>query len=395
MKKNKTGFWIFGVNGNIGSSLIAIKYISNYHKNIFDNCLSYDDQFRKLNLIDFGEVCIGGVDLQKGNIKDKFKYLISEKIIPSKYQNLLSRFDTSKFTIDYYQNYLKNLKDFNDIKYQKEIIKTTRNIIRKFKASNKLDKVICINLISTEESFHEKNKFDNLKWADFEKKIISKEKLSNSTLYAIASLQESCHYINFTPNIDIELKPLQELARQNKICFAGKDGKTGETLIKSALAPLFEIRKLNVLSWLSYNFLGNNDGKSLSNPRKKETKVTSKNDYLSKSLKSSKDLFTKIEIDYVPSFGDWKTAMNFIHFEGILNTKMTMQFTWQGCDTILALPIIIDLVRFTNYFSSIKRIGYLKELNLYFKSGLNQSDNLVNQYNHLLKAIENAETDLA
>lgn len=395
MKRNKVGFWIFGINGNIGSTLIAINHISKHHKDIFNNCLSYDDQFKKLNLIDFGKVCVGGIDLQRGNIKEKFKYLISEKIIPSKYQNLLNRFDDTKFTLDYYQKYFKNPKQANDIKCQNEIIKTTRRIIRHFKVSNKLDKVICINLISTEESFHVKNKFDNLNWDDFENKIIGKHKLSNSTLYAISSLQENCHYINFTPNTDIELKPLQKLAKLNKICFAGKDGKTGETLIKSALAPLFEIRRLNVLSWLSYNFLGNNDGKSLSNPRKKETKVISKNEYLAKSLKSSKDLFTKIEIDYVPSLGDWKTAMNFIHFEGILNTKMTMQFTWQGCDTILALPLIVDLFRFTDYFSSLNRIGYLNELNLYFKSGLNQSDNLVDQYNYLLKAIENAKNDLA
>lgn len=389
LKNNKIGFWIFGVNGNIGSSLIAIKHISGHEKGIFNNCLSYDEQFEKLNLIDFSKVCIGGIDLHKDNIKEKFKYLISENIIPSKYQNLLNKLCTNKFTIEYYQNYFKDLKAFNDIKYQNEIIKTTRGIIKKFKQTNKLDKVICINLISTEESFHKGNQYDNLSWNDFKKTIVGKQKLSNSTLYAISALQENCHYINFTPNTDIEIKPIQKLAQQNKICFAGKDGKTGETLIKSALAPLFEIRKLNVLSWLSYNLLGNNDGKNLSNPSKKETKVTSKNEYLSKSLKSSKDLFTKIEIDYVPSLGDWKTAMNFIHFEGILNTKMSMQFTWQGCDTTLALPLIIDLVRFTNYYSSTNRVGYLDELNLYFKSGLNENDNLVNQYNHLLNSLKN------
>ncbi len=389
MKNKKIGLWVFGINGNIGSSLIAINHISQHKKDTFNNCLSYDEQFEKLRLIDFSKLCIGGVDLHKSNIKDKIRYLISEDIIPSKYQNLLNKLDTKKYTIENYQSYFKNIKSFDEIKFQTEIIKTTRGILKSFKQVNKLDKVICINLISTEESFHKANQYDNLSWKDFEKKIISTHKLTNSTLYAISSIQENCHYINFTPNTDIEIKPLQKLAEQNKICFAGKDGKTGETLIKSALAPLFEIRKLNVLSWLSYNLLGNNDGKNLSDPCKKETKVSSKNEYLSKSLTSSKDLFTKIEIDYVPSLGDWKTAINFIHFEGILNTKMTMQFTWQGCDTTLALPLIIDLVRFTDYFSSIKRLGYLNELNLYFKSGLNENDNLVNQYNHFLNSLKN------
>ncbi len=387
--------WIFGVNGNIGSSLVAINHISNQEKCIFNNCLSYDEQFEKLNLIDFSKVCIGGIDLQKESITSKFNYLISENIIPSKYQTLLNKLETSNFNAENYQKYFKDLKVFKDIKSQNTIIQTTRSIIKDFKQVNNLDKVICINLISTEESFHNGNQYDSLSWADFEKTIIGEQKLNSSTLYAISSLQENCHYINFTPNTDIEIKPLQKLAQQNRICFAGKDGKTGETLIKSVLAPLFEIRKLNVHSWLSYNMLGNNDGKNLSNAKRKETKVVSKNEYLEKSLKSSKDLFTKTEIDYVPSFGDWKTAMNFIHFEGILNTKMSMQFTWQGCDTILALPLIIDLIRFTDYFSSINRIGYLDELNLYFKSGLNQNDNLVNQYNHLLKAIKNGKTDLA
>lgn len=395
MKNEKIGLWIFGINGNIGSSLVALSHISKSDSSIFGNCLSYDDQFSKLKIVDFSKITIGGLDLQKGSQKEKFSQLVSENVIPSKYNQILDSLDESKLFLRSLDVHFKKSSDLSQIKNHKEIIRLTSRMIQEFRAINKLDKVICVNLISTEELYHQPGHFDDFKWREFETKIIGKKKLACSTLFAISALQEKCHYINFTPNSDIEINPIQQLALSKKVCFAGKDGKTGETLIKSALAPLFEIRKLNVLSWLSYNFLGNSDGKNLADPKKKRTKIVSKNEYLSKSLPSSVDLYTKTEIDFVPSFGDWKTSVNFIHFKGMLNTEMTMQFTWQGCDTILALPLVIDLVRFTDYFSRVKRSGYLSELNLYFKSTLNSPENLVNQYNNLLNSIQHGKSELA
>ena len=125
----------------------------------------------------------------------------------------------------------------------------------------------------------------------------------------------------------------------------GYDGKTGETLLKSMLAPMFANRNLQVMSWVGHNIFGNMDGKVLDDPANKKSKVTSKDRLLGEILGYSPQ--TLVTIEYIASMGDWKTAWDHIHFQGFLGTPMTLQFIWQGCDSLLAAPLVLDLVRFT------------------------------------------------
>jgi myo-inositol-1-phosphate synthase len=127
----------------------------------------------------------------------------------------------------------------------------------------------------------------------------------------------------------------------------GKDGKTGETLVKTTLAPMFRDRNLRVLSWYGYNLLGNRDGLVLENPDHGAGKLRSKDRAL-RSLLGRTELRSKVQIDYVPSLDDWKTAWDFVHFQGFLGAKMSLQFTWQGCDSALAAPLVLDLARFAD-----------------------------------------------
>ena len=124
----------------------------------------------------------------------------------------------------------------------------------------------------------------------------------------------------------------------------GYDGKTGETLLKSVLAPMFAHRNLEVMSWVGHNIFGNMDGKVLDDPANKKSKVTSKDRLLGQILGYPPQ--TLVTIEYIASMGDWKTAWDHIHFRGFLGTPMTLQFTWQGCDSLLAAPLVLDLVRF-------------------------------------------------
>ena len=123
----------------------------------------------------------------------------------------------------------------------------------------------------------------------------------------------------------------------------GYDGKTGETLMKSVLAPMFAKRNLDVMSWVGHNIFGNMDGKVLDDPANKKSKVTSKDRLLSQILGYPPQ--TLVSIEYIKSMGDWKTAWDHVHFRGFLGTPMTFQFTWQGCDSLLAAPLVLDLVR--------------------------------------------------
>ena len=162
----------------------------------------------------------------------------------------------------------------------------------------------------------------------------------------------------------------------------GADGKTGETLVKSSLAPMFKYRNLNVLSWQGYNILGDRDGVVLANAENKQAKVESKDGLLSKIL--GYPLHTHVGIDYVPSLNDLKTAWDFIHFQGFLGYKMSMQFTWQGCDAILAAPIVIDMVRLADLAQRRGETGPMRHLSCFFKSPIDVDQHDLHLQWHLL-----------
>ena len=168
-----------------------------------------------------------------------------------------------------------------------------------------------------------------------------------SSLYAIAALEAGYSYINFTPSLGSSPRGDRRAwpAARNTRHY-GCDGKTGETLMKSVLAPMFARRNLQVLSWVGHNIFGNMDGQVLNDPANKQSQGGQQGPSgAARSSATSRN--TLVSIEYLPDLGDWKTAWDHIHFAGFLGVPMTLQFTWQGCDSVLAAPLVLDLVRFT------------------------------------------------
>jgi myo-inositol-1-phosphate synthase len=172
--------------------------------------------------------------------------------------------------------------------------------------------------------------------------------------------------VNFTPSLGASVPALAELARAQAVPFAGRDGKTGETLLKSVLAPMFAMRRLKVKSWTGFNVLGNSDGAALADPEVAASKVQSKGDLVRATL--GDDVHNLVRIDYVPPLGDWKTAWDLVTFDGFLHTPMTLQLTWQGSDSALAAPLVLDLARFIDLAAARGESGPLGWLGFYFKS---------------------------
>jgi myo-inositol-1-phosphate synthase len=177
-----------------------------------------------------------------------------------------------------------------------------------------------------------------------------------------------------TPSLGASIPAIDELARERGTRHMGYDGKTGETLLKSVLAPMFARRNLNVMSWVGHNIFGNMDGKVLDDPANKKAKVTSKDRLLGQILGYPPQ--TLVSIEYIESLGDWKTAWDHIHFQGFLGAKMTLQFTWQGCDSLLAAPLAIDLARLADLEKSRGGKGPMRHLACFFKSpeGVDEND---------------------
>jgi myo-inositol-1-phosphate synthase len=238
--------------------------------------------------------------------------------------------------------------------------------LRQFREDNRLDQIVVINVASTEPPFELTDAHQSLN------KFLSPQECRNpaalpaSSLYAWAAIDMGLPFINFTPSLGASFPAIQELAEQRQAPIGGKDGKTGETLLKSVLAPMFAGRNMKILSWVGHNIFGNRDGKVLDDPKNKASKIRTKDQVISQIVGYKPQ--THVSIEYIESLDDWKTAWDFIHFQGFLGVKMNMQFTWQGCDSILAAPLVIDLARLGLLAQRRGEAGILRHLACFFKS---------------------------
>jgi len=181
--------------------------------------------------------------------------------------------------------------------------------------------------------------------------------LPASSVYALAAYRAGCPVVAFTPSPGPRLPALVATAERAALPWAGSDGKTGETLLKSALGPMFATRALQVRSWASFNMLGGGDGATLADAGTAASKLATKGRGLEAILGQPVD--GPMHIDYVPDHGEWKTAIDHISFEGFFGTRMSLQFTWTGADSALAAPLVLDLARLTLRAHEVAETGPL------------------------------------
>jgi myo-inositol-1-phosphate synthase len=203
-----------------------------------------------------------------------------------------------------------------------------------------------------------------------------------SSLYAAAALRTGCAYVNFTPSAGLHHPQLAAAARASGLPYAGRDGKTGQTLLRAVLAPMFRQRALEVRAWSGTNLLGGGDGACLADPAAAAAKNAGKERVLADSLGVLPE--GEVHIDDVPALGDWKTAWDHVAFDGFLGTRMVLQTIWQGCDSALAAPLVLDLVRLMARAHERGLSGPHPELGFYFKDPDGPGTSLAEQYADLL-----------
>jgi hypothetical protein len=192
--------------------------------------------------------------------------------------------------------------------------------IAEFRERRGLDRVVVVNVASTEPPVPPHSAWESL--ASLSEALTSGESvLPASSLYAYAALTAGCPYVDFTPSTGAWLPAIDELARTRHLPYAGRDGKTGETLLKSVLAPMFAKRALRVRAWSGTNLLGGGDGATLADPAAASAKNTSKQRVLRETLGHPVD--GEVHIDHVAGLGDWKTAWDNVLSEGFLGVRMT------------------------------------------------------------------------
>jgi len=254
-----------------------------------------------------------------------------------------------------------------------DLANQVREDIRNFKSANKLDRLAMIWCGSTEIFMTEGPAHQSI--AAFEKALeASDQSIPSSMIYAYAAIKEGIPYANGAPNLSADIPALVELAQQTGSPIGGKDFKTGQTLIKSVVAPGLKARLLGVNGWYSTNILGNRDGEVLDDPESFKTKEESKKGLLDYIFQANlyPDLYGHlhhvVRINYYPPRGDNKEGWDNIDIVGWLGYDMQLKINFLCRDSILAAPIALDLVLFLDLAKRAGLKGIQEWLSFYWKS---------------------------
>ena len=248
-----------------------------------------------------------------------------------------------------------------------------REDIQRFKQENNVDRLVMIWCGSTEIYLESDDIHADLE--RLEKAIKENHRsIAPSMIYAYAALQEGVPFLNGAPNLTVDIPAMVQLAKQQGLPIGGKDFKTGQTLMKTILAPGLKSRMLGVRGWFSTNILGNRDGEVLDDPYSFKTKEVSKLDVLEYILQPELyqelygDIYHKVRINYYPPRGDEKEGWDNIDIFGWLGYPMQIKVDFLCRDSILAAPLVLDLVLFADLAHRAGMSGIQEWLSFYFKS---------------------------
>jgi myo-inositol-1-phosphate synthase len=312
----RLGICIAGLNGAVASTLVA--GVALMRRRLAPTLALLSEQFvRSHGLASLDTLVFGGWDVRGENL---FESALRNRVIERERLQPITK-------------ELAGLRPFGGLGFRPTVAGCARDVVR-FRRQHKLDAVVVLNLLPTGEN-------------------------KASCLYAHATAEIGCPFINFTPNDCDE-------AKLAKIPYCGRDGKTGQTWLKSVLAPAFRARRLRVTGWYSTNLLGNEDGRVVSDARRGKAKVAAKSKLLADML--GYEPHHQVQIAFYPPRGDDKESWDAIDFEGFLGLPMQLKVNGLWRDSILAAPMCLDLARFMELAQRRGERGPQTWLSLYFKS---------------------------
>ncbi len=375
MNQRKLGLAIIGLGGAVGTTMVA--GISLLKKDLIGTeGLPLADLPETLtkDLAGYQNIVFGGWDLHSENLAAAAE----EHDVLTHKQFVAVEEDLRKIkpwrAIEN-KEFLANIEGenkFSGSNSYRETIEKIRSDLQEFKKN--CDQVVVINLASTEKLADEGNEIFN-SIADFEKALDANSKeISPAMLYAYAAISEEIPYGNFTPSVAADIPALIEFAGNKSVPIAGKDGKTGQTMIKSVLAPAFKTRALKVEGWYSTNILGNRDGLALSNADSLASKVKTKSSLLEDIL-GYKVEDHLVDIRYYRPRKDNKEAWDNIDLTGFLGQPMHIKVNFLCKDSILAAPLAIEIARCLDLAKQRNEKGVLEEVGIFFKFPMTHEKN--------------------
>ncbi|UJW56460.1 inositol-3-phosphate synthase [Bacillus sp. A116_S68] len=371
----RVGVMIIGLNGAVASCLTG--GIMAIRKGIVESQGLVTDlpEFEGLNLLDLNSLHFSGWDIRQSS---HYLWMKNHGVVP---HEVLETIKEDVETINVLQaptiGVSKSTMELegtmrNDSLTRMQVVDQLMFDIKEFKNKNQLDGVVVLCLASTEPLIEINEVHKSLELFESALKENSSE-ITPGMLYAYAALKTGSPYINFTPSVSGDIPALLELAVMEGVPIAGKDGKTGQTLYKTVIAPMLKWRNLRVQGWYSTNILGNDDGKALRDPQQGASKITTKSNVLP-SILGYDDFNHQVHIHYYPPRRDAKEAWDSIDFTGWLNTEMSVRVNWIGHDSALAAPLVLDLIRLVWLAYERNERGVSSHLSAFFKAPINEEE---------------------
>jgi myo-inositol-1-phosphate synthase len=357
MTDERTGLWLVGARGSVATTVATGLALITAGGAGPDGLVTEQPDLAGAGLVPLGHLVVGGHDVAEVPLVKRAAQLADAGVIPHTALTLVS--DELDRTCQRIRHGYRAGEE-----RQADAVERLAGDIRAFAVSESLSRVVVVNVSSTEPVVVDAAAHASLgalenAWAAGE------SPLPASSVYAAAAFTAGAAFVDFTPSTGARLPALEQLAERHGVPWGGSDGKTGETLVKSVLAPMFAARALRVRSWAGTNLLGGGDGATLADPEAMESKARSKARGLEAMLGHPVD--GPVHIDNIADLGDWKTAWDHLTFTGFLGTRMSMQFTWQGCDSSLAAPLVIDLARLLDLALRRGEVGPVPALGFFFK----------------------------
>jgi myo-inositol-1-phosphate synthase len=363
----RTGLWLIGARGSVATTaacgLIAMR------TGLIDatGCVTERLDLASTVFPGWADLVLGGQDIVSTPLDKRAEDLTEAGVLPPHFLPLIGdelRAIDAAIRPGYHP--------VSDTGSQADAVARQVADIEEFRRTHDLTRVVVVNVSATEPPVPDLPEYQDLDllrraMADPRRRV-----LTAGALAIYAAFAAGCPVVEFTPSPGLKLPALTELARRNGLPYAGCDGKTGETLLRTVLAPMFAARALRVRSWSGTNLLGGGDGANLADPVRARGKLESKARGLAALL--GDEVTAPLHIDNVPDLGERKVAWDYVSFEGFLGTRMSLQFTWDGYDSALAAPLVLDLGRLMAGAHAAGEAGPVPALGFFFKDPLGSTE---------------------
>ena len=380
MADGKTGVWLVGARGGVATTVaVGLAALRRGDAPAY-GLVTETAPFAGVDLTAWDQIVLGGHEVRGGTLLDSARELEKGRVIPvgatERYADELVAIEASirPGVLVRSGKAIEALADPAHVTAcatPREAVQKVANDLREFRATHGLERVVVVVVASTEPPIDTSALPTDVDALDalLDGSLVddaARCPLRASSLYALGAIEAGAAFVNFTPSLGANCLAIEKKIFSAGLPHCGADGKTGETLLKSTLAPMFAARHLHVDSWVGHNLLGNRDGAVLADAEHKKAKVQSKEQLLMSLLGEAPQ--SHVSIEAIDSLGDWKTAWDHVHFRGFLGVPMALQFTWQGCDSALAAPLVIDLVRLMDLALRRGEKGAIGALAAFFKS---------------------------